>query len=62
MSDIGTLSLTHHTATCTVGCGMREREPAEKEPSSGHTKNYLFQNLFFLNKPLKMFQKMCNIF
>ena len=41
MSNIGTLSHTYHTATHTVGCGVREREPAEKEPSSGHTKNYL---------------------
>ena len=41
MSNIGTLSHTNHTATYTVGCGVREREPDEKEPSSGHTKNYL---------------------
>ena len=42
MSNIGTLSHTCHTATYTVGCGEREREPAEKEPSGGHTNNYLF--------------------
>ena len=41
MSNIGILSHTYHTTTYTVGCGVREREPAEKEPSSGHTKNYL---------------------
>ena len=27
MSNIGTLSHTYHTATYTVGCGVREREP-----------------------------------
>ena len=31
--DIGTLSHTyHHTAIKTVGCGVREREPGEKDP------------------------------
>ena len=33
--DTGTLSHTYHTATYAVGCGVREREPAEKEPSMG---------------------------
>ena len=56
MSNIGTLSHTYHTATHTVGCGVREREPAEKEPSSGHNKNVFIVSLtskvriFFISK------------
>ena len=40
MSNIGTLSHTYHTATYTVGCGVGEREPAEKSHLVGTPRTF----------------------